>query len=45
MKHGQAIQIDGEWFAVIENRETGESYRLRCRDQAHAESVALRETM
>ncbi|VWD12702.1 hypothetical protein BLA18628_03318 [Burkholderia aenigmatica] len=44
MKHGQAIQIDGEWYAVITYRDTGESYRLRCRDQEHAESVVLRET-
>jgi hypothetical protein len=45
MKTAQAICINGEWFAVIENRETGESYRLRCRDEDNAETVVLRETM
>ncbi|EPS1221669.1 hypothetical protein ACVBR5_000900 [Burkholderia cenocepacia] len=45
MKTAQAICIDGEWFAVVTYRDSGESYRLRCRDQEHAESVALRETM
>ncbi|CAJ0805078.1 hypothetical protein LMG18090_04730 [Ralstonia mannitolilytica] len=43
MKHGQAIQSDGKWFAVIENRETGETYRIQCADQAQAEIAVLRE--
>lgn len=44
MKHGKAIQIDGKWFAVIENRETGETYRIECpRGQRQAEIAAIRE--
>ncbi|WP_431206755.1 hypothetical protein [Burkholderia cepacia] len=45
MKTGQAICIAGAWFALITYRDTGESFGLPCRDQAHAESVVLRETM
>jgi hypothetical protein len=45
MKRGQAICIDGEWFAHIEYRDTGEFYRIRCRDEDHAKCVVIRETL
>jgi hypothetical protein len=45
MKRGQAIQVSGEWFAVIDNLETGERYSIRCADEAQAESIVVRETL
>jgi hypothetical protein len=45
MKYGYAIKIGREWFACIEQRETGEFYRVRCRDEAHALAVINRETL
>lgn len=43
MKKSQAICLNGEWFAHVTYLETGETYKLRCRDEEHAETVALRE--
>lgn len=43
MKTAHAICIEGQWFAYVTYLETGESYRLRCNDEQHAETVALRE--
>jgi hypothetical protein len=45
MKRGQAIKVNGEWLAVIDNLETGERYSIHCADEVQAESIVVRETL